>query len=163
MRMVTRTILVAAAAAVFAGSTAAVASADMTMSVGAPRVGGRVLMTVPLTITCSPFDPTLTVISAGAFVSVEQASGQSIAQGFGSVGGSMGFPQIAYNCDGTPQNVPVLVQANPNGPPFHGGPASFRISAGANAGLPCNFYPGCFTNIVGQNASLGPTILNVHG
>jgi hypothetical protein len=162
MRMVRRTILVATAAAVIAGSAAAAANADMMMTVGAPTLGGRVLITVPLTITCSPFDPSLTPISAGAFVSVEQASGQSIAQGFGSVGGSMGFPQIAYSCDGTPQKVPVLVQANPSGPPFHGGPASFTISAGANAGLPCSFFPGCFTDVVGQGASFGPAILNVH-
>jgi hypothetical protein len=162
MRMVSRTILVAAAAAVIAGSVAAAASADMQMTVGRPTLGGKVLITVPLTITCSPFDPSLTPISSGAFVSVEQASGRSIAQGFGSVGGSMGLPQLAYNCDGSPQNVPVLVQANPTGPPFHGGPASFRISAGANAGLPCSFYPGCFTDVVGQSASLGPAILNIH-
>src|SRR5436190_6521373 len=162
MRMVKRTILVGTAAAVIAGSAAAAANADLTMTVGSPTLGGKVLITVPLTITCSPFDLSLTPISAGAFVSVEQASGRSIAQGFGLVGGSMGFPQIAYNCDGTAQKVPVLVQANPSGPPFHGGPASFTISAGANAGLPCSFYPGCFTNVMGQSASFGPAILNVH-
>jgi hypothetical protein len=162
MRMVRRTILVASAAAVIAGSAAAAANAGMQMTVGAPTSDGRVLITVPLTITCSPFDPTLTPISAGAFVSVEQASGRSIAQGFGTVGGSMGFPQLAYSCDGSPHNVHVLVQANPSGPPFHGGPASFTISAAANAGIPCSFFPGCFTNIVGQSANFGPAILNVH-
>jgi hypothetical protein len=78
MRMVSRTILVAAAAAVIAGSVAAAANADMQMTVGAPTLGGKVLITVPLTITCSPFDPSLTPISSSAFVSVEQASGRSI-------------------------------------------------------------------------------------
>jgi len=161
--MIVRAILVTAAAAVIAGSTAAVASAGMRMTVGSPTLSGKVLITVPLTITCSPFDPSLTLISSGAFVSVEQADGQAIAHGFGSVGGSMGASQIAYSCDNTPQSVPVLVQANSSGPPFHGGPASFTISAGAVAGIPCSFYPGCFTNIVFQSASLGPTILNMHG
>jgi len=162
MRTVRRTILVATAAALIAGSAAAAANADMTVTAGSPTLAGKVLITVPLTITCSPFDPSLTPISSAAFVSVEQASGQSIAQGSGSVGGSMGVPQIAYNCDGTPQSVPVLIQANPSGPPFHGGPASFKISAGANAGIPCSFYFGCFTNVVGQSASFGPAILNMH-
>jgi hypothetical protein len=162
MRMIVRAILVTAAAAVIAGSTAAVASGGMTMTVGSPTLSGRVLITVPLTITCSPFDPSLTFFSASAAVSVEQAVGQHIATGFGSVGGFMGGTQIAYNCDDSPQSVPVLVQANSSGPPFHGGQASFTISAGAAAGIPCGF-PGCFTDIVSQSASLGPTILNMRG
>jgi hypothetical protein len=71
MRMIVRAILVTAAAAVIAGSTAAVASGEMTMTVGSPTLSGRVLITVPLTITCSPFDPSLTFFTASAAVSVE--------------------------------------------------------------------------------------------
>ena len=161
-RMIVRAILVTAAAAVIAGSTAAVASAGMTMTVGSPTLSGKVLITVPMTLTCSPFDPSLTFFSASASVQVEQAVGQQIATGFASVGGFMGGTQLAFNCDNSPQSVPVLVQANTSGPPFHGGPASFRIFAGAAAGIPCGFF-GCFTNVVVQNASLGPTILNMRG
>jgi hypothetical protein len=161
-RMIVRAILVTATAAVIAGSTAAIASAGMTMTVGSPTLSSKVLVTVPLTITCSPFDPSLTFFSASAAVSVEQAVGQQIATGFGSVGGFMGGTQLAYNCDNSPQSVPVLVQANSNGPPFHGGPALFRISAGAAAGIPCGFF-GCFTDVVFQSASQGPSILNMHG
>jgi len=99
--MIVRAILVMAAAAVIAGSTAAVASGGTTMTVGSPTLSGRVLITVPLTITCSPFDPSLTFFSASGAVSVEQAVGRQIATGFGSVGGFMGGPQIAYNWDRT--------------------------------------------------------------
>jgi autotransporter translocation and assembly factor TamB len=152
---------VIAISTVAVGATASAASA-MTVSYGSPQLVGRVSINVPLKVTCSPFDPALTLIGTGAGVSVEQAAGQGIAVGSGSTF-NMAGPNLAYTCDGTEQTVNVSVLANPSGPPFHGGQAVFNASANANAGQPC--FPGstnCFTNIITQSATTGPTQLHLH-
>jgi len=82
--------------------TAGAARAAIGIAVGDPTLStDRNSISVPVTVSCSPFDPSLTFFSASAAVSVEQAVGRQIATGFGSVGGFMGGTQIAYNWDRT--------------------------------------------------------------
>src|SRR5581483_747229 len=118
--------------------------------------------TEPVTVTCTPFDQSLTLDSENISLQVQQASGRSIAHGSG---GSFGFlPTLLLPCDGSETTVPITVSADPTGPPFHGGPAVFTATAGAGAATPC--FPGsttCFTNpSASQTASSGATALNLH-
>jgi hypothetical protein len=143
-------------------ATAAAADSGMTMSLGAPKLSSRVAISVPVTVSCSPFDPSLTLFSEGAGVSVEQASGTAIAHGFGFVNSynfGSGFTPL-FLCDNAGHTVTVNVLADTTGPPFHGGPAVFSASAGASAGLSCG--PGCFYNTVNESASFGPASLTMH-
>jgi hypothetical protein len=152
-------LISATAVALVATATAAQA---MTVSLGAPTLLGRVSVNEPLSVSCSAFDPSLTLFSEGAFAQVEQAAGTKIARGSGSV--SSGFlTDFLFPCDGTQNTVNVTISADPAGPPFHCGPAVFTASALAQAGTPC--FPGstsCFTNITSQSATAGPTQLNLH-
>ena len=157
LRAVLVTIVVAITIA--ASTAAATATPALTISLGQPDLQAGVLITVPMTITCSPFDPSLTFFDSSAFVSVEQASGGRIARGSGGTG-SMTGNSIAFPCDGTPNAVSVTVLADVNGPPFHGGRAAFTVSARALAGISCG--PGCFFNIQSQTGSVGPVVLNMH-
>jgi hypothetical protein len=156
---VPKAILRLAAVAVVVGILAATpAAADaMTVSIGDPQLSARVSITVPVTVSCTPFDPALTVVSEQVSVSAEQASGRDIARGYGSVYGSLtGGPSLPFSCDGSAQTLSVDVLAQPGGPPFHGGPAVLTASAGATAAMPC--YPGstnCFFNYTSQSASSG--------
>jgi hypothetical protein len=158
--MLSKAFSVAAVIAAF-GAMGGTAQA-MTISLGAPTLSDRVSVTEPVTVACSPFDPSLTLFSEGISVSLEQASGRSIARGSGFVSGFL--PTLPFACDGTPTTIPVTVLADTSGPPFHGGQAVFSVSAGASAGTPC--FPGttsCFTSpIVNQSVSSGPTSLNLH-
>jgi hypothetical protein len=146
----------AAAAALVAGAASAQA---MTLSFGKPTLSARVAITVPVTVTCSPFDPSLTYFSGGVSVAVEQAAGKAIAHGFGSASGSL--PNLLFPCDDSQSTVPVTVLADPSGPPFHGGQAVFSAFGSAWAGISCGF-PGCYYNQVEQGGSAGPTTLTVH-
>jgi len=146
---------------VIAASMAGLARGAMTITLGKPDLQAGILVVVPVTATCSPFDPSLTLITSSVFVQVEQAAKQQIAHGQAVVGGFMGATPFAFQCDGTPNLVSVSVLADVSGPPFHTGKAAFTVSAGASAGIPCGF-PGCFTDVVGQSASLGPLIATMH-
>ena len=149
--------LVIAACGAMAGTAQAV-----TLSLGAPTISGRVAVTEPVTVTCSPFDPSLTLFAEGISVGIEQASGRSIARGSAFVSGFL--PTLPFACDGSATTIPVTVLADTSGPPFHGGRAVFTVSAGASAGTPC--FPGtttCFTSPTDtQSTSSGPTTLNLH-
>ena len=138
--------------------TAAPAAHAMTVRVGNPTLIGRVAMSVPVAVSCTPFDPAFTYFSDGVFVSVQQPAGRDIASGAGSVFGSnSGEPQLLFPCDGTEQALTVPVTVNSASPPFHGGHAVANASASATAGQPC--FPGstgCFTNLISQSASTGP-------
>ena len=155
-----RKVLPFAALVLACGVTAATAQAT-TISLGAPSLSGRVAITEPLTVSCSPFDPSLTLFSEGVNVSVEQASGRSIAHGSGFAGSFL--PTLMFACDGSQNTVPVTVLADTGGPPFHGGTAVISASASASAGTPC--FPGstnCFFNLTSQSASTAPTTLHLH-
>jgi hypothetical protein len=159
LRKLSRAVLVTAVVAVIAASVAGLARAAVTLSVGEPDLQAGVLVTVPVTVTCSPFDPTLTLFSSAVIVQVEQANKQRIAFGTGIAGGSMNPPQVAFPCDGNPATVSVNVLANTNGAPFKKGKAAFTVSAFASAGISCG--PGCFFNIVNQTGTTGPVILTM--
>ena len=141
---------VAAACSMFAASAGA-----MTISLGTPSLSGRVAITEPVNVTCSPFDPGLVAYDQAVNVSAEQASGRSVAYGSGA----------GYNfaCDGSQYTVPVVVLANTPGVPFHGGSVVLAASAYAEAGTPCGFQPGCFfPPFESQGAGAGPTTLVMH-
>jgi hypothetical protein len=141
-------------------ATASAAQA-MTVSFGTPTLLGRVSITMPVSVSCSAFDPGMTLLSESAFVGVEQAAGRKIAHGTGSAGSSP--PGFLFPCDGTQRTINVTVAADPAGPPFHGGSAVFNASAFAQAGTPC--FPDsttCFINLANQSATAGPTELHLH-
>lgn len=153
--------LFVATAALAAFAVTASAAGAATLSLGTPSLTSRVAITEPVTVTCSPFDPSLTLFSENITVQVQQAAGRAIAR---ASGGQFGFlPNLLFPCDGTPTTIPVTMSADPTGPPFHGGPAVFTVSVGAGAGTPC--FPGsttCFTSpTAGQSAAAGPTALNL--
>lgn len=135
---------------------AAAARADMSLSLGQPQLQSGVLIVVPATVSCSPFDPSLTMAQSGFGVTVEQAVNKStIAHGSGFLPG-MTINPILYPCDDMPHAVSVNVFADTSGAPFRKGPAVFSASASAGAGIPCG--PGCFFNVVFQQANLVTTL-----
>jgi hypothetical protein len=152
-----------AAGAVLAACAATASAADaLTVSPGTPSLTGRVAITAPVTVTCSPFDPTLTLNFENISVQVEQAAGKAIAHGSGT---TFSFGQTSlFRCDGSQTTVPITVYADLTGPPFHGGEAVFTETASANAATPC--FPGsttCFTSpTANQSAGTGPIALNMH-
>jgi hypothetical protein len=161
--MLTKVLRTTAALAV-AVTCAVIAPAAnaMTIRAGDPELSGRIAISVPIVVSCSPFDPALTHFSGGVTVSVQQAAGRQIASGSGSVFGSSVTSSLPFTCDGTEQTVPVTVLANTSGPPFHGGRAVLSASANASAGEPC--FPGstgCFINIVGQSAGTGAVVVRL--
>jgi hypothetical protein len=138
--------------AVVVAATAATARAGMTLSLGQPDLQAGVLIVLPVTVSCSPFDPALVMAGSNVFVSVEQAvTKTAIAHGFGG-SPQMGENPILYPCDDSPHTVTLNVLADSSGPPFKKGQAVFSASASAAAGTPCG--PGCFFDLVFQNASL---------
>ncbi|MEA2213873.1 MAG: hypothetical protein QOF83_3821 [Solirubrobacteraceae bacterium] len=140
----------------FASATAQ--AQEMTMSLGTPNFVGRVAVAEPVTVSCSAFDPSLTLFAESVTVGIEQPSGRAIAHGSGTDYANPLFP-----CDGSLHTAQVVVSADPAGPPFHGGPAVFTASAGATAATPCPWSPsGCFTSpYENASASAGPTSLNL--
>jgi hypothetical protein len=147
---------VTAIAATASLGTAAAAQAEMTISLGQPELTSKVLVTLPVTLTCSPFDAGLVLFQSQLTVSVEQAAGQRIARGFGNV-----FNAVPA-CDGTPHTTDVRLLADPLGPPFHGGHAVFSASAAATAGTPCPFAPGCFTTPFATQSTNVVSALRMH-
>jgi hypothetical protein len=145
-----------------AGATMASTADAMTISLGAPQLTSRVAITEPVTVTCSPFDQSLTLVSESINLQVEQAAGRAIAHGSASRFGFL--PTLLFPCDGSQNTVPITISADPAGPPFHGGQAVFTASASAGAATPC--FPGsttCFTNpSANQTATTDPTALIMH-
>jgi hypothetical protein len=147
--------LAAVVAAAGAFAAAPQAAQAITMRLGDPQLTAKMAITVPVVVTCSPFDPGLTFARSGLSVSAQQAAGKAIAYGYGSID-SYGFGQRAFTCDGSEQTVPVTVMANTNGAPFHGGKAVISAYAFATAGVPC--YPEattCFYETATQTGSTG--------
>ena len=149
----------AAAAVLLASAATASAAEALTISSGKPSLAGRVAITEPVTVTCSPFDPTLTLTFESINVQVEQAAGKAIAHGTST--SSSFTPTVLFPCDGSPSTIPITIYADPAGPPFHRGKAIFTVTASAGAATPC--FPGsttCFTNpSASQSAGTGPIAL----
>jgi hypothetical protein len=154
-----RKLLPLAAALAVCGAAAASAQA-MTISLGTANLLGRVAITEPVAVSCTPFDPSLMLLDESMNVSVEQASGRSIAHGTGG-SGAFGSP-LLFPCDGSQTTVAVTISADTSGPPFHGGTAVVNASASANAGVPCGVFPGCFTIVASQTASTGAATVHLH-
>jgi hypothetical protein len=127
-------------------------SLPLAVSVGSPSLSARVLVTVPVTVSCSPFDPSLTVFSESIGATVEQASGRAIARGSSQRFAFTPAP-LLFACDGSTTTIPVEVSADTTGVPFHGGNAIVSASASASAGT-C-FGTVCFGN-TSQFGSAGP-------
>jgi hypothetical protein len=132
----------------------------MTIRIGDPTLIGRVALSVPVSVACTPFDASYTLVSTGVSVSVQQASGKDIASGSGFLSGglsAMGQHAPLFACDDAEHSVTVPVSANTAGPPFHGGHVVVNATASASAGQPC--FPGstnCFFNFITQSATTGP-------
>jgi hypothetical protein len=93
-------------------------------------------------------------------VSVQQASGKSIAFGSGFLNGGpfgTGQPTLLFTCDDAEHTVTVPISANTTGQPFHGGHVVINATAFASGGQLC--FPGstnCFVNFISQSATTGP-------
>src|SRR5438093_8028893 len=112
-----------------AGVGTAKAFGSLGVSVGSATLTARVLLTVPVEVTCAPLDPIQFYGDSG--VTVEQAVGKQIAFGSGSF--------TDFICDNAPHTVNVDVLARTDGPPFHGGSAVARGSASV-----CGYLGGEF-------------------
>jgi hypothetical protein len=148
--MARRAMLTAATAALIAGLGASSALATTTLSVpGTANLIGKVVVQVPVTATCGPFDPAPAFFSFGTSVTVTQAHGKLIAQGSGLAGVNTTGQSVPVVCDGTPQSFVVNVPANTSGPPFKKGTAV--VSATATAGAFPTF----------ESASVGPQTIKL--
>ena len=98
-------------AASLAVCSAAAASAQaMTISLGEASLSGRVAVTEPVTVSCTPFDPSLTLVGESINVTAEQASGRSIAHGTGGTmvfGSSLLFPAMAARPRSRSRSPPI--------------------------------------------------------
>jgi hypothetical protein len=140
-----RTSLISAAAVVasvvaLVGPGLAKADPGVTVAIGSTAtLQSRVLLTVPITVTCDPVGDFFTM----SFISVEQASGSRIASGSGFIS--------TLTCDSAPHTYPVNVLADTSGPPFHGGQAV--ASASVNI----------FGSLGSEGGSAGPQTVQVRG
>jgi hypothetical protein len=157
-KMLRRLLCLAVLAIAGLASTATPAESAMTMRLGTPDLQSGVLIVVPVIVSCSPFDPSLTLFSENASVSVEQDVGRRIA--FGSAFITQFLPQpLLFQCDDTEHNFVMNVLANTGGPPFKRGLAVFSAFASASAGVSCG--PGCFFTTASQQGSFGPTPIRI--
>jgi hypothetical protein len=129
LRPVPRALALVVAAIGFT-AVPAVASAAITVQVpdSAPLTAG-VLVTVPVTVACGPYEVTPT--QSGISVTIQQSAKKGIAYGSGSFGGFASTAQLT--CDGAPHTYDIDVLANTSGLPFRKGDAI--VSAYAHAVL----------------------------
>jgi hypothetical protein len=145
----------AALVATALAATAGTAHAGMSLSLGQPDLQAGVLVAVPATVSCSPWDASLTPASSSISVNVEQAVGKSaIAHGSAELFGGEGS-ELLFPCDDSPHTFTLNVLADPSGAPFRKGQAVLTGFAGAAAGTSCG--PGCIFGFVFQNTSLTST------
>lgn len=143
--------IAAALVATALAATAGTARAGMSLSLGQPDLQAGVLVAVPATVSCSPWDASLTMASSAISVTVEQAVAKTaIAHGSGELFGSANS-EILYPCDGDAHTFTVNVLADPAGAPFRRGSAVVSGFASAAAGTSCG--PGCIFGFVFQQAS----------
>lgn len=103
----------------------AVLASSLTVELGARAALGesRTAATVPVTVTCGPYEEQATETSS-LRVSLEQSTGQSTVTGSGEV--------TDLVCDGSPHTYDVTVRASGGGA-FRGGPATATAVAQAHA------------------------------
>lgn len=152
-----RVLLLASATAALLAGAASAASA-MTMTIGDPSLTAKVLVSVPITASCSAFDPSLTPVSSSASVSIEQATGKAIARGSASLFTFAPTP-LLFPCDGANHTVGMDVLADAAGGPFRRGQAVMRASAFSGAAQSCG--PNCFFGGSSQSATVGPTAVKI--
>jgi hypothetical protein len=103
-------------------------SNGMTITIGSPiTLQGRLLVTVPVTVTCvAPISVDPTITQPGSIgVTLEQVSKNTVVVGSGGA--------ELDSCSPTPQTF--VIQVTPNvgqnaSPPFHGGPAIVSAAGG---------------------------------
>jgi hypothetical protein len=145
------TALVVTIAAALLPVSASASTGELTITLGTPTVAARVLVSVPMAVVCTDI-PGPTPVSDIVFVSLEQASGQSVTQGTGQLG-QFFFPTLLLTCDGvTVNHLTVSVLANAGGTPWHGGPAI--LSA---------FVIRFYLDNESISASTGPVTVNLTG
>lgn len=151
-------LLALLAVAVVVGMTAGAARAAIGVTVGEPTLSAdSSSITVPVTVSCSPFDPSLTTFTTLVSVTVDQG-GTNVAHASGSA--SAGYPSaMLFTCDGTNQTVNVTAVADPNTSPFHPGPAVVSVFARAMAGIPCPDRPLCFGFIDTQSTTVTSSVV----
>jgi len=133
-------------------ATAGAAHAGMSLSLGQPDLQAGVLVAVPATVSCSPWDASLTPASSSISVNVEQAVGKNaIAHGSAELFGGQNT-EILFPCDDSPHAFTLNVLADPSGAPFRKGQAVLTGFANAAAGTSCG--PGCIFGFVFQNTSV---------
>jgi hypothetical protein len=129
------------------------AQAADTITVGSTaELTARVLVNVPVTVTCGPYVPISNPLAPQVGVTVTQASGKSVASGTGFVS--------TPTCDGTPHDYVVPVTPNsplPPNVPFHGGKA---IVSGSEYGCPVQLPDGTTTCV---NIQVGPQVITLNG
>src|SRR5262249_33776050 len=119
--------------------TAGAARAALGVTVGEPTLSSGAVINVPVTVSCSPFDASLTPFTTLVNVTIEQG----LARANGAL--SAGYPTpMLFACDGSGHTLNVTAVADPSTPSFHPGPASVSVFARAQAGIPCPDRPLCF-------------------
>jgi hypothetical protein len=130
-------------------SAGAAGTVTVTLQSTRLKLTNRLLVTVPVVIVCDPLPntPAFSQVS----VSIQQASGQRVNRGFGTVSS---FGSSFLTCDGTTTNL-VMVQVLPdaNSGPFHGGSAFVSASATYSTGESCGV--GCFFNTQSESGTSG--------
>jgi hypothetical protein len=122
--------LLAASAATALGA-AAPASAAVTVTVPATAdLTARLLVVVPVTVTCGPYEVTPPFASLN--VQLSQAVKKHIATGQVFFGMGTAF----LTCDGVPHTYTANVMANASGPPFNKGNALITATAFASGSPP---------------------------
>jgi hypothetical protein len=92
----------------------------------------RLLVTVPVTITCTPPIDAIAVDGTWAAVTIIQASGKTVASGGANFGG--------FACDGLPHTYSTTIAALTV--PFHGGAALVSVAASV-CGQLADFNEAC--------------------
>jgi hypothetical protein len=119
----------------------------LNVTIGSATVQARILVTVPVTVTCTgPLADT--VLGSGSVnVFIEQANGKAVSHGSG----------VAFFtfCSSSPQTINVLVTPDilttPPSTAFHGGPAVATVFAGA--------VDPTFT--ISEGGSAGPQVIKL--
>jgi hypothetical protein len=135
--------LLAASAATALG-VAAPASAAVTVSVPAKAdLTARLLVVVPVTVTCGPYE--VPPLFSSLSVQLSEAVKKQIAQGQVFLG--MGTALVT--CDGAPHTYTANVVANSSGPPFRKGDALITATASA------------FTGTTNDQGTAGPQVIRL--
>ena len=125
-------------------------AATNTITIGAPTLTSRQLITVSVSVVCDPL-PDMP-IGSGAWVNFRQTSGKQIitASGFtGSFSGGSAAPGLT--CDGVTQNTAVIQALPDQGVPFHGGPALVSAFFFYETGISCG--SGCLEQTGSEGGS----------